>query len=442
MRLTRKQLFVVASLSGMSEDALTKGALTGAQAHAVISAARLPELEYAIRRTEDELRAFAAVPENLGARVVRYRKAAGIDGEGGQPLPPSEFDGQPASEDAPAVAAKPEAKPISEGLGDPEAIIKERAAHILGVVQVLNDGALGNVSGALDVIQDMAREMAARALAAQKPAAFVAPGAVSAEYITPAWFSDAVTVLGAPGQLDLLLIGPAGTGKTRAGLELAKALGKPCTMFDFRADMRRGDVFFSQQIVDGETVYALAPFLESVQRDEVTVINEPFSLDPERMLAFNGLFESGQRSISTPLGVIKRHEGNRIVLASNTAGRSESRLHKGPQAQDSSTLSRVVPMRIDVDPKVEKGMARLAGLSPKDGAWVVAQVRALRTAVDRAQLCHEVTPRAITQIGALVGAGMGRERAANMVLLGALELSERAKVQAALDPALVSAKGV
>ena len=439
MRLTRKQLFIVSSLSGVSEDALT---LTAAQVHLIISAAQLPVLALAITQAEQELTAAGlAIPEDLGKRVVRYRKAAGMEGEGGQPLPPAEFADLPASEDAPAVDQKPEAGPLSEGSGDLEAIIKERAAHIIGVVQVLNDGARANVAGALDVIQDMAREMAARALAAQKPAAFVAPGAVSAEYITPAWFSDALTVLGAQDPLDLLLIGPAGTGKTRAGLELAKALDKPCSMFDFRADMRRGDVFFSQQIVDGETVYALAPFLESVQRDEVTVINEPFSLDPERMLAFNGLFESGQRSISTPLGVIVRHPGNRVVLASNTAGRSESRLHKGPQAQDSSTLSRVVPMRIGVDPKVEKGLARLAGLSTEDGAWVIAQVRALRTAVDRAQMCHEVTPRAILQIGSLVRAGMKRERAANMILLGALEVSECAKVQASLDPALVAAKG-
>jgi MoxR-like ATPase len=275
-----------------------------------------------------------------------------------------------------------------------------------------------------------------RAAESSKPGVPVPPPS-GPGYFRPAWFGEAYAA--AKAGVDMLLTGPAGTGKSRAGREIAAALDRPAHVFACKAGMRRADLFYAKELENGETVVRLAPLLQAVQEPGVVVLDEVFALDPEILLGLNGLLESGQRSIDTPTGTVERHPDNLIILTANTAGRQESRAYRGAQAQDASTLSRVLIFRTAYDPAVELEIAKAHGLTAKDAGWLCDQVKALRDALGRAQVAHDVTPRAITQAARLIGAGLTRERAARLALLGPLEPSEVAKVQGSLDPAIPTA---
>lgn len=428
MRLTRTMMISVMQITGSDENALTRAGLTGDVAGKLIGAAKAGDYNKVLSTLERNHIPFLSAAA-LAERVAQKHKRAIERGE----VPAGPFQGSAHPEETPnldefSVLPATTEEPTLEDGANPEDAIAAAVDMIREQAEVLNDRMRGRVHGALESIGAAMQEISSRPTA---PPAYTA-GEVSSEYLKPAWFNRAAGVLNAG--LDLLLVGTAGTGKTRAGLELATAMGLKCGMHDFRADMRRADVLYSKELIDGETVVTLAPLLEEIQTECVSVINEPFTLDAEKFQAFNGLLESGQRSISTPLGVITRHPGHRFVLASNTSGRTESRQYRGPQAQDASALSRVVCLRVDIDPAVEAALAKSAGLNAVDAAWVIAQVRNLRGAVNRAQILYDVTPRQIQQIGALiVRSNWTREDAARDVLLGALEPSEVAKVSSALD---------
>lgn len=262
-------------------------------------------------------------------------------------------------------------------------------------------------------------------------------GEMSPEYVKPAWMGDlAALVIGAG--LDVCIVGPAGLGKSRAVRELALAVDLDCEVYAFRSGMRRADVLYAKEIRNGDTVVELAPFLRSCTRPGITCVDEVFALEAEVLIGLNSLLEASQRGIDTPMGWVQRHPEHRIVLTSNTDGRSEHRIYRAPQAQDASALDRVVVLPVDYDPVTEhevvKGALARHGV-PAHGAKAQALagfVAALRRAFRKHNIPVDVGTRALLHMADLVGKlRWPLRRAAELVCMSRLTRAELGKIEAA-----------
>lgn len=246
----------------------------------------------------------------------------------------------------------------------------------------------------------------------------------------------AALVIGAG--LDVCIVGPAGLGKSRAVRELAMAVDLDCEVYAFRSGMRRADVLYAKEIRNGDTVVELAPFLRSCTRPGITCVDEVFALEAEVLIGLNSLLEASQRGIDTPMGWVQRHPEHRIVLTSNTDGRSEHRIYRAPQAQDASALDRVVVLPVDYDPVTEhevvKGALARHGV-PAHGAKAQALagfVAALRRAFRKHNIPVDVGTRALLHMADLVGKlRWPLRRAAELVCMSRLTRAELGKIEAA-----------
>ena len=366
--------------------------------------------------------------EGLGAKVAAYLKKEPAPTPDAQP----EQAEQPETPEPEAVPS-PDAQPAPGGERALEFLeaIQPMIDQIMGVADLLADKAQNRIGAALKDIGVIGVSAIESAKAAAVPAPV--PGGVPLPapqpgYFRPSWFPNLAAAVRA--RLNVILSGPAGTGKSRAAREIANDIGLPCFVTDCRAGMTRADFFYCRSIAGGDTAWELAPFLSHVQEPGVSCLNEPFALDPETLLGFNALLE--EREMETPLGLIKVHDEHVFVLAANIAGRSESRTYRGAQAQDASVLSRCVSIRTVYDPLVEGNIA--AAYLPKADAKALCQaVQDMRAALDRAQIAHDVTPRVYKQIAGLVGQGLTLQEAARLVLMGPLEPSEVAKIQSSVS---------
>lgn len=245
------------------------------------------------------------------------------------------------------------------------------------------------------------------------------------DYYKPVWYDNLKNLV--TMGFDVLVCGPAGCGKSRAGREIGRELGKPGNTHAFRAGMRKSELLYSKELRNGDSVIELSPLLREVQKPLVTVIDEALSVDPEVLICFNGLLESSQRSVDTPIGEVVRDKEHRFILTSNTDGRSESRIYRAPQMQDASILSRVMVMNVDYDEKVEKNIA-YASNAP-DWQYIVHNTHALRTAVRKADMVMDISTRWIVQACKLNKAGVARNKALAMAMLDRFTENELKKLQ-------------
>ena len=214
------------------------------------------------------------------------------------------------------------------------------------------------------------------------------------------------------------------------GLEVGKVMQREGGVYAFRAGMRKADLLYSKELRDGSSVVELSPLMREVGTGVVTVIDEVFSVDPEVLIGMNGLLESGQRCIDTPLGVVNRDAEHRFILTSNTDGRSESRIYRAPQTHDASTLSRVISVHVDYDEDVELQIAG-ASLAP-EWQWLTEQAHKLRRAVRDNAIALDVSTRWIVQACQLNKRGFTKERSFGLTMLERLSDSERKRVGAAV----------
>lgn len=245
------------------------------------------------------------------------------------------------------------------------------------------------------------------------------------DYYKPYWYNDLKNLVNMG--FDVLLCGPAGCGKSRAGREVGKEIKKPGNTYAFRAGMRKADLLYSKELRGGDSVVELSPLMHEVKKPLVTVIDEALSVDPEVLICFNGLLESSQRCVDTPVGEVVRDKEHRFILTSNTDGRSESRIYRAPQMQDASILSRVMVMNVDYDEEVEKNIAYSSGA--KDWKYIIHNTHALRKAVRKADMVMDISTRWITQACKLNKAGVARNKALAMAMLDRFTENELKKLQ-------------
>lgn len=205
--------------------------------------------------------------------------------------------------------------------------------------------------------------------------------------------------------LNIMLKGPAGSGKTTAAKCVATALD---LKFFFCGAISEPFALLGFTDASGKTVRT--PFREAWEHGGIFLFDEFDGSDPNAVLPFNAALANG--SCAFPDGIIERHQDCVIIAATNTWGLGATDAYVGRLKLDGASLDRFVVIVWDVDTKLEKAYA-------SNKAWT-AKVQKVRSNVVRNGIRVLVTPRASIYGSALLDAGIDEATVEAMVLRKAM----------------------
>mgnify|MGYP003672520801 CR=1 FL=1 len=217
--------------------------------------------------------------------------------------------------------------------------------------------------------------------------------------------------------LNAMLIGPAGSGKTTVAEQIAKALRIP-----FRFTGAVDSPYKLTGFMDANGKVVRTAFRETYENGGLFLFDEVDASSAGAMMAFNAALANGRSDF--PDGVIERHKDFRCIAASNTFGRGADRIYVGRNALDGATLDRFVVVDFDYDEALE------AALTGEDMVDWVHRVQAIRKAIFKLKLRFVVSPRASIFGSRLLRAGMPKKMVEEMVVWKGMEKEARAKINA------------
>jgi cobaltochelatase CobS len=186
---------------------------------------------------------------------------------------------------------------------------------------------------------------------------------------------------------NVLLVGPAGAGKTHLAHQIAKALGREFGTLHCTAGASESQLtgYLLPIRAGGAFEFVPAPFaLMYGNGNGVFLLDEIDAADPNMLLVINGALSNGALHIPQRFEApeIKRGENLGIMAAANTFGQGADFIFAGRNQLDGATLDRFYVVCIDYDAGYE---ARLCGIeySPP-AAW---------------QAAPEATAQEISQLG-------------------------------------------
>jgi cobaltochelatase CobS len=163
-------------------------------------------------------------------------------------------------------------------------------------------------------------------------------------------FEDLLVVV---GQRDhVMLVGPAGTGKTSGAKDVAAALG---LSWSYWASNPRVTASALMGFMDANGSYVRTQFREAYEHGGVFILDEVDNAAPDLLTALNGAIENGTASF--PDGLVKRHPDFVVVATANTYGKGADRIYSGRQQLDGATLDRFIVLDWGYDLSLERQLA-------------------------------------------------------------------------------------
>jgi len=219
----------------------------------------------------------------------------------------------------------------------------------------------------------------------------------------------------------VLLVGPAGTGKSYAAETIAEALSLSFHAISVGSQTSKSDL---QGYKDGNGNYHRTQFREAYENGGIFLLDEADAGNSNVLILLNAALSNGYMAF--PDGMIKAHDDFRIIATANTYGYGASRQYVGRNQLDAATLDRFAVINWDIDDRVE---ANLAG-NTEDGKKWLRVVRAVRKkAVEELELRVVVSPRATQRGALLLGAGLTFEDVLQIALIGNMPATERKELE-------------
>lgn len=190
----------------------------------------------------------------------------------------------------------------------------------------------------------------------------------------------------------VMMVGPAGCGKTTIGEQTAKALGLP-----FYITSTINDTHELMGFTDGYGKYHSTPFRQAFEHGGVWIADEIDAWDASALLAANSALANGYASFPDRENPIRRHAHFRMVATANTFGNGADRVYIGRNELDAASLDRFAVVNVDYDLNLERIFA-CGNQKWLDFVWET------RKKVNEKKIRHVVSSRAI---------GKGAEALAN-----------------------------
>lgn len=181
------------------------------------------------------------------------------------------------------------------------------------------------------------------------------------------------------GRFNLWMTGPAGSGKTTAAMNVAKALGLP---FHFCGAIN--DDYKLTGFIDAHGNLVRTPFREAFEHGGVFLLDEVDGCNPAVLLALNAALANGTCDFAD--GNIKRHDDCVIIAAANTWGLGATHKYVGRNKLDAASLDRFKMIPWDYDEDMERDLSG-------NVEWC-RKVQRMRANMMRAGIEAVISPRA------------------------------------------------
>lgn len=222
--------------------------------------------------------------------------------------------------------------------------------------------------------------------------------------------------------VSVMMVGPAGSGKTTLGKQCAEILGVPFNAMSMSAGASES-MFFGRLLPTGEGgrfEHHPSIFMRCYEGPGLNLIDEMDAADANLLIAANTALANGGFYSDLRFGneYVKRHEQSYILAACNTFGTGADVVYTGREQLDGATLDRFYIVEIGYDPGYE---ATVRGIDPASvhnpwkpatrrseiekaalGDWVMA----LRTACNNRGVRRIVSTRTLQKALAAYDAGV------------------------------------
>ena len=193
-------------------------------------------------------------------------------------------------------------------------------------------------------------------------------------------------------RLNIWLTGPAGSGKTTAARNVARALDLP---FYFTGSIDTEYKLLGFMNAQGQLVSR--PFRQAWEHGGVFLKDEIDGSHPSAVLALNAALANG--ICDFPDGAIPRHPDFLCIAAANTWGSGATVDYVGRLRLDAATLDRFVQIHWPIDEDLEMSTA-------PDTTWCTTVQHFRKKLANAGVTGHMITPRATYYGAALLAAGM------------------------------------
>jgi len=150
----------------------------------------------------------------------------------------------------------------------------------------------------------------------------------------------------------VMLVGPAGCGKTTIGEHVAEMLD---LMFYITGTVN--DTHELMGFVDGHGHYHATPFRAAFEHGGVWVADEIDAWDAPALLAANSALANGYATFPDVQTPVRRHTDFRMVATANTFGTGADRVYVGRNELDAASLDRFAVIDVDYDLDLERMFA-------------------------------------------------------------------------------------
>lgn len=215
---------------------------------------------------------------------------------------------------------------------------------------------------------------------------------------THAKLGDVLTDLAAGEHV--LMVGPAGTGKSTIAEQAAEALSLEFGAISLSPMTPASQILGYMQ---AEGAYVRTIYRERYENGGLFHFDEFDNAHPSVLAVINASLANGHMAF--PDAMVPRHESFRVVASANTYGRGPDRQYVGRQQVDAATLDRFAVETIDIDESLERQLCLNTGLESSKVNEVLAYVRYLRKQADKHKLTVVVSPRASVGMCRLLKAG-------------------------------------
>jgi cobaltochelatase CobS len=214
-------------------------------------------------------------------------------------------------------------------------------------------------------------------------------------------------ILGLVGQGEnVLIVGPAGCGKTHLCEQVARALGRRFGMLSGSAGASESQIMGWLLPSDGGRFeYQPSEFIELYEGGNSFFCFDEFdAFDGNMFLCANSALSNGHITVPQRIGNqrVKRGENVGIICTANTFGTGADPIYSGRNQLDGATLDRFVVVEMTYDKALESDMGKAGGLK----ADQMERFWQLRNKVETAGLLRVISTRALKKIISNMRCGM------------------------------------